>query len=87
MPNKFSAWWKMGKFPLLAANVFSESDKMFLEQFFAYMLCYFKKYASTLVICNVRIFKLVWFMIFNLTCEEVHFLIVSTAICEYWVKQ
>ena len=53
MPNKFSASWKMGKFPLLAANVFSESDKMFLEQFFAYMLCYFKKYASTFVICKV----------------------------------
>ena len=43
----------MGKFPQLAANFFSKSDKMFLEQFFAYMLCYFKKYASTFVICKV----------------------------------
>ena len=42
----------MGKFPLLAANFPPESDKKFLEQFSAYMLCCFKKYA-TLVICKV----------------------------------
>ena len=43
----------MGKFPLLATNVFSKSDKKCLEQFFAYMLCCFKTYASTLVLCKV----------------------------------
>ena len=53
MSNKFSASWKMGKFPLLAANIFSKSDKKFLEEFSAYMLCCFKKYARTLVICKV----------------------------------
>ena len=43
---------KMGKFPLSAA-IFPKSDKKILEQFSAYILCFFKKYASTLVICNV----------------------------------
>ena len=43
----------MGKFPLLAANFFPKSDKKFLEQFSAYILCCFKKYASFLVICKV----------------------------------
>ena len=50
---KFSASWKMGKFPLLAANFFSKLDKMFLEQFFVYMPCCSRKYASTLVACKV----------------------------------
>ena len=43
----------MGKFPLLAAIFSPKSDKTFLRQFSAYMLCYFKKFASTLVICKV----------------------------------
>ena len=50
--RSFQPHEKKGKFPLLAANVFPKSDKK-LEQFSAYMLCCFKNYASTLVICKV----------------------------------
>ena len=43
----------MGKFPLLFAVLLPKSGKKFLEQLSAYMLCCFRNYTSTLVICKV----------------------------------
>ena len=50
--RSFQCHEKMAKFPLLAAIFSPKSDKKELKQFSAYMLCCFKEYASTLVICK-----------------------------------
>ena len=51
--RSFQRHEKMAKFPLLAANFSPKSDEKKLEQFSAYMLCCFRRYASTLVTCKV----------------------------------
>ena len=49
MSKKFPASWKNGWFLSVSHKFFTKSDKSFLEQFSACMMCCFKKYANTLV--------------------------------------
>ena len=53
MSNKFSASWKNGEIASVSHRFFPNKIKKLLEQFSVYVLCCFKKYASTSVIGKV----------------------------------